>query len=203
MNRKSNKIALLLTAALIAVCLATALVACTSAHEHKWGEWSFVTEPDCTNAGERVRECSVCHEKETEPVSPLGHDWDHDVLVPAFIVQPRHRGQGEFAVQALSRLAFKSSHTRDGRAQLPPGIPIGRQLPLARVRGLRQSKRACAPFKHERLADQRRLSLSRLHGVRRGLCHDRAHFQRYRVRLLRQGRSQHAVHRGLGLRAHL
>ncbi len=83
MNRKSNKIALLLTAALIAVCLATALVACTSAHEHKWGEWSFVTEPDCTNAGERVRECSVCHEKETEPVSPLGHDWDHDVIVPA------------------------------------------------------------------------------------------------------------------------
>ena len=42
---------------------------------HEWSEWTGATEPDCTHGSIATRECSVCHQKETEELDPLGHDW--------------------------------------------------------------------------------------------------------------------------------
>ncbi|MBQ6292855.1 MAG: hypothetical protein IJK77_03145, partial [Lachnospiraceae bacterium] len=41
---------------------------------HNWGEWTVTTPATCTTAGEKTRECSRCHETETEPVAALGHN---------------------------------------------------------------------------------------------------------------------------------
>ena len=40
--------------------------------EHTWGEWEVTKEATETEAGEKVRECSVCGEKETEEIPALG-----------------------------------------------------------------------------------------------------------------------------------
>ena len=42
---------------------------------HAWGEWSETTAPTCTTAGQKSRECSRCHEIETETIPALGHDF--------------------------------------------------------------------------------------------------------------------------------
>lgn len=41
---------------------------------HSWGEWTVTKEATCTEAGTRVRTCSICGETETETVAALGHD---------------------------------------------------------------------------------------------------------------------------------
>ncbi|MBR0230356.1 MAG: S-layer homology domain-containing protein, partial [Erysipelotrichaceae bacterium] len=41
---------------------------------HNWSEWTVTTDPTCTETGEKTRECSRCHETETEPIPALGHD---------------------------------------------------------------------------------------------------------------------------------
>ena len=48
-------------------------------------DWHYtVTPPTCTEAGEKVGECSRCGMKETEKISALGHDWgDWTVTTPA------------------------------------------------------------------------------------------------------------------------
>ena len=46
-----------------------------SALGHSWGEWVVTTEPGCLTDGEQTRECSVCHETETETLDALGHDF--------------------------------------------------------------------------------------------------------------------------------
>ena len=45
------------------------------AYGHDWGEWVVTKEAKCDQAGEKTRECAVCHEKETEEIEPIGHDW--------------------------------------------------------------------------------------------------------------------------------
>ncbi|MBQ7064540.1 MAG: SH3 domain-containing protein [Firmicutes bacterium] len=42
---------------------------------HSWSSWSRTKEPTCTLAGEQMRECSQCHQKETQMISALGHQW--------------------------------------------------------------------------------------------------------------------------------
>ena len=42
---------------------------------HDWGEWKVTTPATCTSNGSKERECSVCHQKETEPITALGHDF--------------------------------------------------------------------------------------------------------------------------------
>ena len=42
---------------------------------HEFGEWTVISDPDCENAGERIRYCSVCGEPETNVVEALGHDF--------------------------------------------------------------------------------------------------------------------------------
>ncbi|MBE6737715.1 MAG: hypothetical protein E7566_03550 [Ruminococcaceae bacterium] len=38
---------------------------------HQYGEWIIVKEPTFTEHGERTRECSVCHDTETEAIEPI------------------------------------------------------------------------------------------------------------------------------------
>ena len=63
---------------------------------HDYGEWNTVKEATCTTAGEKQRECSVCHQKETETIPALKHDYrdDWEETTPATCtkegVKPRH-----------------------------------------------------------------------------------------------------------------
>ena len=43
-------------------------------HAHEWGEWHIKTAPTATTPGEKERECSICHEKETEAVPAYGEE---------------------------------------------------------------------------------------------------------------------------------
>ena len=42
---------------------------------HSYGAWTIVTAATCTSNGSKERECSVCHQKETETITALGHDF--------------------------------------------------------------------------------------------------------------------------------
>ncbi len=69
--------------ALLALTLALggclAFAAC--GHEHSFGAWEVTKAPTCTEAGERVRTCTDCGEKETDAIPASGHDWfDVDIL---------------------------------------------------------------------------------------------------------------------------
>ncbi|MBR0231536.1 MAG: leucine-rich repeat domain-containing protein [Clostridia bacterium] len=44
------------------------------AHVHTFGDWTVLKEPDCLTPGARERVCSACGEKQTEELSPLGHE---------------------------------------------------------------------------------------------------------------------------------
>ena len=39
--------------------------------DHTWGDWTVTTAPTYAAAGEKTRECSVCHDKETDTVAVL------------------------------------------------------------------------------------------------------------------------------------
>ena len=52
------------------ITLADTVIART---DHTWGEWQTATEPTCTKAGAKARECTVCHEKQTEEIPAAGH----------------------------------------------------------------------------------------------------------------------------------
>lgn len=41
--------------------------------EHDFGPWTRATEPTCTEAGLEERVCSICGERETRPIAPMGH----------------------------------------------------------------------------------------------------------------------------------
>ena len=46
-----------------------------SAHTHSFGEWMLTTEPTCTEAGIKTRECD-CGVTERAEVPAAGHNWD-------------------------------------------------------------------------------------------------------------------------------
>jgi len=47
--------------------------ACT----HEWGEWVQTLAPTCGDVGSEERECSLCHEVETQVIAATGqHDWN-------------------------------------------------------------------------------------------------------------------------------
>ena len=55
-------------------------VSCKS-HDHKFGEWSVILEPTCSEEGKQERTCE-CGEKETEAIAPLPHtesEWVEEV----------------------------------------------------------------------------------------------------------------------------
>ncbi len=52
--------------------------------EHTFGEWTIVTAPTCTTAGEVKRTCSDCGETETKTVDALGHQFgEWEIETPA------------------------------------------------------------------------------------------------------------------------
>lgn len=48
--------------------------------KHNFGPWTCATEPTCTEAGLEERVCSICGERETRPIAPMGHT---EVIDPA------------------------------------------------------------------------------------------------------------------------
>ena len=60
----------------LTIAILTCFVACNE-HEHNYGEWTVVTDPTCTEAGLEERVCE-CDEKETRPVTALGHTYDDE-----------------------------------------------------------------------------------------------------------------------------
>lgn len=42
---------------------------------HEWGEWAEETAPTCVVDGVKARECSVCNNKDYEPIAAHGHSW--------------------------------------------------------------------------------------------------------------------------------
>lgn len=43
--------------------------------EHSYGEWFVTAAATCTTAGSKTRECTKCHETETETISAAGHTY--------------------------------------------------------------------------------------------------------------------------------
>lgn len=43
--------------------------------EHKWGDWTEVKPATCTEAGQEMRECSACGEKEYREIPMVPHTW--------------------------------------------------------------------------------------------------------------------------------
>lgn len=41
--------------------------------DHTFGSWTRTIEPTCTEAGLEERVCSICGERETRPIAPMGH----------------------------------------------------------------------------------------------------------------------------------
>jgi len=59
-------------------------------HTHKWGNWTLITEPTCTTAGEETRACTLdATHTETRAIAALGHDWSNwvDTITPT-ITEP-------------------------------------------------------------------------------------------------------------------
>ena len=50
---------------------------------HSYGDWVTESEPDCTTAGSRYRECSVCGDKEEESIDAIGHDMTFHAAIEA------------------------------------------------------------------------------------------------------------------------
>lgn len=63
---------------------------------HEWGDWNITKQPECTEEnvltdGEKVRECSVCGEKEKETIK-AAHDfseWGFDANGGEFVFEPQ------------------------------------------------------------------------------------------------------------------
>ena len=50
---------------------------------HSYGDLVIESEPDCTTAGSRYKECSVCGDKEEESIDAIGHDMTFHAAVEA------------------------------------------------------------------------------------------------------------------------
>ena len=53
-----------------------------SNHKHKYGEWTQVVAPTCTEKGSQERVCE-CGDKQTKDIDALGHDWDEGEVTKA------------------------------------------------------------------------------------------------------------------------
>ncbi len=50
--------------------------------EHKFSDWQISVNATCETDGEEYRECSVCHEKQTNIITAKGHDYETVVTNP-------------------------------------------------------------------------------------------------------------------------
>ena len=68
--------------AFLASCNGSTPVATDPSHQHAFGEWVTVKEPNCTEKGEKARACE-CGEKETEALDVNGeHIYDYAIKSP-------------------------------------------------------------------------------------------------------------------------
>ncbi len=77
---------------------------------HKWGEWKPISSPTCTDNGAEIRECSVCHAKESKNINPNGHDWENDYTVDK---KPTCTKDGSKSIHCKNCDAVKDSKTID------------------------------------------------------------------------------------------
>lgn len=66
--------------AMLTVLLLLSLTAC--GHSHVYGEWTTVSEPNCTTEGLKERVCA-CGEKETEAIAATGHTYGEETVITA------------------------------------------------------------------------------------------------------------------------
>lgn len=65
----------------ILLAVAAPFVLCACNHVHEFGEWQIVNDATCLEEGIRERYCS-CGEKETDVISPKGHNYVETVIPP-------------------------------------------------------------------------------------------------------------------------
>ena len=54
----------------------------TETEDCQFGEWVVTLAPACEEEGSEKRECTVCSYTETQPVAPIGHNWNDGVVSP-------------------------------------------------------------------------------------------------------------------------
>ncbi len=75
--------------AIVCVCAAAAVAACSpkqeseKGHVHDYGEWVVYREATCEEGGYKSRICTECGASETEKLPVLGHDYQERVITPA------------------------------------------------------------------------------------------------------------------------
>ena len=71
---KQRKTALIILACVFLLSTTGAVYSKLAPHAHEYGEWTVITQPNCTDDGLQERVC-VCGEKETEVIPALGHNY--------------------------------------------------------------------------------------------------------------------------------
>ena len=71
---KQRKTALIILACVFLLSTTGAVYSKLAPHAHEYGEWTVITQPNCTDDGLQERVC-VCGEKETEVIPALGHSY--------------------------------------------------------------------------------------------------------------------------------
>lgn len=69
-----KKICLFLTAVLL-ICSCLACVGCGGECKHNYGDWVIIEESTCTRKGKKVKECSLCGEKQQEELPLAEHTY--------------------------------------------------------------------------------------------------------------------------------
>ena len=75
----------------------------SSPHTHSFGEWMVTTEPTCTEAGIKTRECD-CGVTERAEVPAIGHNWDAGTITR----EPSPKADGEKTYSCLVCKATKT-----------------------------------------------------------------------------------------------
>ena len=71
---KQRKTALIILACVFLLSTTGAVYSKLAPHDHEYGAWTVITQPNCTDDGLQERVC-VCGEKETEVIPKLGHNY--------------------------------------------------------------------------------------------------------------------------------
>ncbi|MBQ2894178.1 MAG: hypothetical protein IJE92_01520, partial [Clostridia bacterium] len=71
---KQRKTALIILACIFLLSTTGAVYSKLAPHDHEYGAWTVITQPNCTDDGLQERVC-VCGEKETEVIPKLGHNY--------------------------------------------------------------------------------------------------------------------------------
>lgn len=59
-------------------------VSAEETHQHSYSDWVITRPAKCKEQGEKERECTECHEKQTAKTPPLGHKWKSTTTNPTY-----------------------------------------------------------------------------------------------------------------------